>query len=182
MAAQVWDEIDLEPGVAFEPCGIAPRRVRQGVNRRCVGAPRRDSVCDRAGFQMPFLGIATDQECELDIGQRVQHLGPPCVGANGWGWQVGAFGCGAGKAKRHRDNCDTACVIELIAGEAHPVAQAIPGWIIKRQARGVYPRTRRLACDQNPSRSLGADDGAWLVGGVRCFKTLRAKSAACDII
>jgi hypothetical protein len=116
--------------------------------------------------QMPVYGVGADSECELMLRQRGQHPRLPQRRAFRPRWLVGARRSIAGKAEAHADDGDATFIVECVAINAQPLAQAVARRIIERQARLVHAQARRLRRNQKLRGDARADDGPHAVGQV----------------
>ncbi len=130
--------------------------------------------------EMPFLRVLPDQQRQLDLRHRRQHLGPPGLGAGLRRRQVGALRVIAGKAEGHRHDGDARPVVEARPVEPQPVAQPVARGVVERHARRLDARPGRLAGDQQPRRRRGIQHRARRMRGRRPGEAVGAEPAARD--
>lgn len=111
----------------------------------------------RALLKMPAVGILTDDEREPDIWQQAQKLLPPGRRTLPPRRQV-TRRSSPRIAKSHRQNRKLLRIIENLAINPHPVAQAVTAWIIKRDTGLVHPCAGSLRRNQNARPAIHLKD------------------------
>lgn len=102
--------------------------------------------------QMPTLGIAADQQRDLNIWQGGQQRAPPFFSAAFHGWDITTMLVISRKAKPHRHNSDARTVVESRFVDPHPATQTNPGRIEEGYPALHCKIARSLTCDQNGCR------------------------------
>lgn len=153
--------------------------MRQGNITWCELAPSPDGfghVRFLAVAQIALQGVGSDEERERKFGQGREQRRVPQRRAFLSRRKIVTGRIVAGKAEAHADDGDEFFIVERLAIHAEPIAQAVAGWIVERQARFVHANTGRLRDDANLRRHAGPDDGARLVRQV-----WRTNAAGADV-
>ena len=110
------------------------------------------------------LGVAADEEGELDVGHGGEEGGSPFGGAFGaWG-EVSALGVAAGVAEAHGEDGDAGGVVELVFGHAEPGAEADSAGVGPGGTADVDLGAGGLAGDEDGGGGADAKDGAGAEG------------------
>ena len=160
--AKLGNNLPLEPGIAPEPCRVAPRRVRQRHECREMIAPCRhgfrhgDSACL---WEIAHLGVAPDKQGEFDRREFSENPFVPLRSALGTRRPVSAVGIPPGVTKAHRHDGDTPRVVECGAIKVRPGSETVATCIVPGYAACVHTAPGCLSNDQQPRARLGPHDG-----------------------
>ena len=132
--------------------------------------------------EVPVLRIGPDQEREANIGQAVEDICAPGLGADFRGRQVGAFGVIAGEAEGHGNDGDAGAVIEGVVVHAHPFAEAVAGAVPERRIGLVDAQARRLSGDQDTRAGGEPEHRIGAVRGDRGGEPVGADSAGFEVV
>ena len=125
----------------------------QGQESGQIVAPGGDGLGHAGlspGHEMEVLGVAAHQQNHFDPRHQGEEAILPARRAFGAGWAVAAMAVDAGIAESHRQDGDPRDVVESIAIEGEPVAQAIAAGVVPGDAGLMHLGARRLADDQEP--------------------------------
>ena len=123
-------------------------------------------------IQMPGLGVLANHQCQLNVPELIQQALPPGFGTARQWRQISGFAF-AWIAKAHRQNCNSARIVESCPVHAHPFPEAFTAGIVKGNAGGVHFRARCLSGDQYPRLWVSLEDGSWAQ-----FKLIGAQGTA----
>src|ERR1700729_3049678 len=160
-------QLRLEPGIAREPRVIPPGRMGQGHETRMVGrtihiAPPRDrfaqAFADNLRAKMPLLSILSDEQNELQIGQKRKHLLAPELGAFSALRQVAAFAVETRETEPHRHDRNRLRIVEDLFPDPEPAAQSHARWIGVGAPRSMHPDARSLTGDAEAGGGWGLGD------------------------
>ena len=116
--------------------------------------------------QAPALRVRAHEQRQSHIREERQQAWPPKRRTFRARRQIGAVH-GSRKAKAHRRDSDIALIVKSVAVQPHPLAQAVSGRIVPRQAGFVNEAARRLARDQDTRLRVNAHDRARFVRQMR---------------
>jgi hypothetical protein len=134
----------------------AGRRGRSSRHARTVSV----MLALRAVAERPGLGVAADQQGQLDAGSSASRPGPPQLGAAARRGVVAALRRRARIAEGLGGDAEAAVGVEGLVVDAEPVAQAVAGRIGERQAAFMHPAAGGLAADQQPGFRKDVHHGA----------------------
>jgi len=129
-----------EFGPALPPCG---NRIRYAT------AP---------SFEVPFLRVRSEHQCQLHVLQPVQNRLAPRRGTLGSRRQI-ARRSRARVTEAHRDDRDLVGVVELLRGHAHPRSKSDAGGVVERNPAFVNATSRGLTCDYYARARSSLKDG-----------------------
>lgn len=131
--------------------------------------------------EMMALGVAAHEEDNPQISQGLSdsRLPEACTFP---AWRaVGAVCIEARKTKAHRRERENPLVVERVPVDAEPIPEAVTGWIVERQARGVDAGARGLADHQNAGSMVEPCDRPRLVRQGRAYRGVAADTAGADL-
>src|SRR5215472_12036967 len=149
--AEFRQELALEPRMTLDPGCVAPARMRQREEARQMFAPGVDRLGHRAArtfVQVILDGVGAHEQRERNVRQTLEDGSVPARRALLSRRQVAAVGVDARIAEGHTDDRDAPLVVESLAGDAQPLAQAVAAAVVEGESGHVHARARRLAHDQ----------------------------------
>ena len=109
------------------------------------------TICHCARTKSVRLGVGPHEQRQPDLRHPGQQAVPPQWRAFA-PWRCIATLCKAAwVTEPHRNDCDTRFVVECVPIHGQPLAEAVAGWIIPRNAGRMDFSPRRLSGDQQPS-------------------------------
>ncbi len=127
--------------------------------------------------EVPGLGVLADEEGEAEVRQVFEKAGVPEGGAFRAGWEVAALPFSR-VAEAHGDDGDAGFVVEFVAGELEPVAEAVAGGVVPGDAGPVDAGAGGLSDEEDAGGDGDPEDGTGAEGG-RCFsQTRQARTSA----
>ena len=109
--------------------------------------------------QIKCLGVLADNQFQFDIVQGCQQVIVPGLGTFSARWQVTAFAF-AGIAEAHGYDSKIVWVVERVAVNTEPEAQAFTTGVIKGDAFAVSDLARGLTGDKNSGFGVGLNNRA----------------------
>lgn len=163
MVAKDGEYFLFEPRVLSEPAVVLPGWVRQREKRwqvAVIGANRFRQGSFRLATEVVLLGIRPNQKGCFHFGQVRPKACMPGRSTLGPGRRIAAA-LGAWIAEAHGKEANVRTVVEGLAFDTQPQPQAVAGWVVPGDARGVNASTRRLANQQHACLLRKTKDGAW---------------------
>ena len=136
----------------------------------------------RRAAEVPAVGVAADEEGEADRGHGGQRAGAPGGGADGGRRQVGALGVVAGEAEGHGQDGEAAAVVEGVAVDAEPVAEAVAGGVVEGAAERVHAGAGGLAAEEDRRGRREPGHRPRRVGGGGRREARGAEAAGADFV
>jgi hypothetical protein len=147
-AAKGGKDLVAKPRVLRLPYPRSPRRMRQRKPIGKIIAEVSHARSRRSRTQYVLLGIASDQQRKAHGRQQLQKLTAPQACAFPPRRGITAIEA-AGIAEPHGKNCYGTLFVKLVVRQAHPLSQALAGFIRKRHPCLMGSRSWRLAGNED---------------------------------